>query len=77
MTKSSITSFALYPENRTKLRAIAMELGVKPNHAINMLIANANIGEVARREPVVTLSAKNNRQAAPTSTGPGSMAIVA
>lgn len=63
MTKSSVSSFALFPENRAKLRAIAQELGVKPNHAINMLIANASIGEVARREPVVTLSAKNNRNA--------------
>ncbi len=77
MTKSSVSSFALFPENRAKLRAIAKELGVKPNHAINLLIANASIGEVARREPVVTLSAKNNHHAAPTSTGPGSMAIVA
>lgn len=77
MTKSSVSSFALFPENRAKLRAIAKELGVKPNHAINLLIANARIGEVARREPVVTLSAKNNRQAAQDSTGQSSMAVVA
>lgn len=54
------TTFLLSDENRAKLKALAAELGIKPNKAVNMLIANAQIGEVQRREPVATLVAKKN-----------------
>ena len=55
-----VTSFALTDCNRVKLKTIADELGVKPNRALNLLIANASIGEVVKREPVVTLVAQKN-----------------
>lgn len=61
MPNRTVTSFALHPENRAKLRALAAQLGVKPNHAINLLIQNASIAEVKRCEPVVTLPMTDTR----------------
>lgn len=61
-------TFLLTDDNRAKLKTLAAELGVKPNRAINLLIQNAQIGEVQRREPVAVLSKKNNRCDASTLT---------
>ncbi len=55
-----MASIYIYPENRERLALLVGELGLKPNTLINRLIENASIGEVTRREPVVTL-AKNSR----------------
>ena len=72
-----VTSFALTDDNRAKLKVLADELGVKPNRAINLLIQNAQIGEVQRREPVAVLSKKNNRCDAQNLTGQSITAISA
>lgn len=56
------SSFALTDDNRAKLKTLADELGVRRNKAINLLIQNAQIGEVVRREPVAVLSKKNSAQ---------------
>jgi hypothetical protein len=61
-------SIYIYPENRERLALLVGELGLKPNTLINRLIENASIGEVTRREPVVTLAKKNSAHGVLTTT---------
>lgn len=75
MEVTMANSLHLYPENRPKLKNLADELGIKPNAVINLLIANAQIGEVVRREPIARLSRKNNRRDASDLTGQSITAI--
>lgn len=60
MRKTITKTFALPPANGQKLSSMARELGVAPNRIVNMLIENASIGEVVKREPVAVLPLKKN-----------------
>ena len=70
-----VTSFLLTDDNRAKLKMLADELGVKPNRAINLLIQNARIGEVQRREPVAVLSRKNSAHGVLTTMSAESVSV--
>lgn len=70
-----VTSFALTDDNRAKLKTLADALGVKPNRAVNLLIQNAQIGEVVRREPVAVLSKKNSAHGVITTTSAESVSV--
>jgi hypothetical protein len=61
-------SIYIYPENRERLALLVGELGLKPNTLINRLIENASIGEVTRREPVVTLAKQKSAHGVLTTT---------
>lgn len=76
--KPKSTSVWFSPSTQEKLSQMSRELGISRNATLELLVANAEIRDVVRREPIAALSVeKNNRQAAQTSTGTGSMAVSA
>jgi len=72
--KNQIVTFRCTEAQRNKLQALAAGMQLKPASVLARLIEDAPVQPV--QVAGLTLK-KNNRQVAPTSTGPGNLAIVA
>lgn len=69
MERKQSTSVSLTPTQKTKLRQLAATLQATPNTVMGMLVDNATVATVERKEAVVTLPTQNKSASKLGSTG--------